>query len=51
MQRIANFENSLNIANLSMSRQKGGVEPGELLAKLTRRVIYFHSVITQYQEN
>jgi hypothetical protein len=38
---------SLNIANFGTVGPEGGVQPGKLLAKLTRRAIFFQSVIKQ----
>ena len=42
------FEHSLNLDNLNRVGGEGGLQPGELVRRLTLRAIYFHSVITQY---
>ena len=51
MWRMADFkfEHSYCIGNLRAVGEEDGTDPNELLSRLTRRAIFIHSVISQYQ--
>ena len=51
MWRMADFkfDHSYCIGNLRAVGEEDGTDPNELLSRLTRRAIFIHSVISQYQ--
>ena len=51
MYRMADFkfEHSFCIGNLIAVGEEDGTDPNELLARITKRAIFIHSVITQHQ--